>query len=118
MIWECKKPGEWLSNAGYWVKQTKRLTTQRYWGVWDGEKQLFEALPNFEMAKQEAEKHHKAKKAVPKATLEPLPHVTRVEVIDHRTGTMTRGRAFTAWDVPDVKIAYQDDGRTLKVFLK
>jgi hypothetical protein len=36
--------------------------------------------------------------------------VTRFEVID------ATGRAFTAWGVK-VDLSYQDDGRTLKVFL-
>jgi hypothetical protein len=45
--------------------------------------------------------------------------VTRVEVIDHRMETMAVGtaRAFSAWDVA-VTVSVQDDGRTLKIFVK
>ena len=46
--------------------------------------------------------------------------VTRVEVIDHRTasGETLRGRRFVAIDENmSVELQYQDDGRTLKVFL-
>lgn len=43
--------------------------------------------------------------------------VTRLEIIDHtKTGT---GRDYTKW-IPQnfsVELSYQDDGRTLKIFL-
>jgi len=38
--------------------------------------------------------------------------VTRVEVIDQH------GRAYTAYEVSNVKISFQDNNRTLKIFLK
>lgn len=38
--------------------------------------------------------------------------VTRVEVIDDS------GRAFVAVDLADVQLSYQDDGRTLKIFVR
>lgn len=44
-------------------------------------------------------------------TMEDLPKVTMVEVID---GT---GRAYVMYWCKDVKVSYQDWGRTLKVFL-
>ena len=37
--------------------------------------------------------------------------VTRVEVIDEH------GRAYTAYEVSNVKISFQDNNRTLKIFL-
>lgn len=40
------------------------------------------------------------------------PKVTRVEVIDNS------GRAYTEYNAADVQISFQDDGKTLKVFLK
>lgn len=40
--------------------------------------------------------------------------VTRFEVIDYRIGG--EGRAFVAWPA-SVELSYQDDGRTLKVFV-
>ena len=40
--------------------------------------------------------------------------VTRFEVIDHTTGG--RGRVYTRHDV-SIELSYQDDGRTLKVFI-
>jgi hypothetical protein len=40
--------------------------------------------------------------------------VTRVELIDHRTGG--QGRMFVAYGCA-VELSYQDDGRTLKVFV-
>jgi hypothetical protein len=42
---------------------------------------------------------------------EPLPEVTRFEVIDQG------GRALVRYGV-SVALSYQDDGRTLKVFLR
>ena len=42
--------------------------------------------------------------------------VTRFEVIDHREGSETFGRAMTVYGAR-VSLSYQDDGRTLKVFL-
>ncbi|MDH3042594.1 hypothetical protein QEN40_16580 [Gordonia alkanivorans] len=40
--------------------------------------------------------------------------VTRFEVIDHTTGG--RGRVYSRHDV-SIELSYQDDGRTLKVFV-
>ena len=45
-------------------------------------------------------------------TIHPLPTVTRVEVIDNG------GRTLTLYSVADVEFHIQDEGRTLKVFLK
>ena len=42
--------------------------------------------------------------------------VTRVEVIQH--SPPYNGRAFTKYNAKDVEIQLQDDGRTLKIFLK
>ncbi len=44
--------------------------------------------------------------------IRPYPDVTRLEVID------STGRAYTQWDVKDVQLSFQDEGRTLKIFLK
>lgn len=38
--------------------------------------------------------------------------VTRIEVIDDS------GRSYTNWDVQDIKFSFQDDDRTLKIFVK
>ena len=44
--------------------------------------------------------------------LKPEPRVTRVEVIDQE------GRSYVNWDERNrVELSYQDDGRTLKVFI-
>ena len=40
------------------------------------------------------------------------PKVTRVEVIDNC------GRAYMEYNAADVQVSFQDDGKTLKVFLK
>ena len=45
-----------------------------------------------------------------------LPKVTRVEVIQHSVPYM--GRAYTNYNAKDVELQYQDDGKTLKIFLK
>ena len=45
-----------------------------------------------------------------------LPKVTRVEVIQH--SPPYNGRAFTNYNAKDVEIQYQDNGKTLKIFLK
>jgi hypothetical protein len=42
--------------------------------------------------------------------------VKRVEVIQH--SPPYDGRAFTNYNAKDVEIQFQDDGRTLKIFLK
>jgi hypothetical protein len=42
--------------------------------------------------------------------------VKRVEVIQH--SPPYNGRAFTKYDAKDVEIQFQDDGYTLKIFLK
>lgn len=42
--------------------------------------------------------------------------LTRVEVIDHRTGAQPFGRAYGAFDAT-VEPQYQDRGRTLKIFV-
>ncbi len=41
--------------------------------------------------------------------------VTRVEVIQH--SPPYNGRAFTNYNAKDVEIQFQDDGKTLKIFL-
>ena len=40
--------------------------------------------------------------------------ITRFEVIDHRSGATVH--RWSEWNV-NVELSYQDDGRTLKVFL-
>jgi hypothetical protein len=45
-----------------------------------------------------------------------LPKVRRVEVIQH--SPPHNGRAYTNYNAKDVEIQYQDEGRTLKIFLK
>ena len=45
-----------------------------------------------------------------------LPKVRRVEVIQH--SPPHNGRAYTNYNAKDVEIQYQDDGRTLKIFIK
>jgi hypothetical protein len=42
--------------------------------------------------------------------------VTRVEVIQH--SPPFNGRAYTNYNTKDVEIQLQDDGKTLKIFLK
>jgi len=42
--------------------------------------------------------------------------VNRVEVIQH--SDPYNGRAYTNYNCKDVEIQFQDDGRTLKIFLK
>ena len=42
----------------------------------------------------------------------PYDDVTRFEVID------ANGRSYTNWKVQDLSLSLQDDGRTLKVFIK
>jgi len=46
----------------------------------------------------------------------PLPNVRRVEVIQH--SPPHNGRAYTKYNAKDVELQYQDDGYTLKIFLK
>ena len=44
-------------------------------------------------------------------TLNQMQDVTRLEVIDEN------GRSYTKWDVQNKAFSFQDDGRTLKIFL-
>lgn len=45
-----------------------------------------------------------------------LPKITRVEVIQH--SEPYNGRAYVNNNTKEVEIQYQDDGKTLKIFLK
>ena len=45
-----------------------------------------------------------------------LNKVTRFEVIDHTPNG--EGRAYIKRNINEIEISYQDDGRTLKIFLK
>jgi hypothetical protein len=45
-----------------------------------------------------------------------LPKITRVEVIQH--SPPHNGRAYTNYNAKNVELHYQDDGKTLKIFLK
>jgi hypothetical protein len=48
-----------------------------------------------------------------------LIKVSRVEVIDHsKTVEQGGGRIFTKMDCKSVELSYQDDGKTLKLFIK
>jgi hypothetical protein len=48
-----------------------------------------------------------------------LIKVTRVEVIDHsKSIEQGGGRAFVKTDCVEVELSYQDDGKTLKLFIK
>lgn len=46
--------------------------------------------------------------------------VSRVEVIDHsgKQGDKNYGRAYTNYNVKQLHLAYQDDGKTLKLFVR
>lgn len=52
----------------------------------------------------------------------PAPELTRVEIIDHTKDVMNGGgRVFVYRDdtgKSKIELSYQDDGRTLKVFIK
>ncbi len=52
--------------------------------------------------------------------MEHLPTVNRVEVIDHsgKMGDKEYGRVYTKWNAKFVEISFQDDKRTLKIFIK
>lgn len=43
---------------------------------------------------------------------QPTGQPTRLEVID------ADGRTYTNWKVKDMQFSYQDDGKTLKIFIK
>lgn len=56
---------------------------------------------------------YRVKRACEKALAEqPTGKPTRLEVID------AAGRAYTNWKVKDMQFSYQDDGKTLKIFIK
>ena len=46
-----------------------------------------------------------------------MSEVTRFVVVDYRQEAPQLGRAMDVWDV-GIELAYQDDGRTLKVFIR
>jgi hypothetical protein len=52
----------------------------------------------------------------PKETKVDTSKVNRVEVIQH--SPPYNGRAYTNYNAKDVEIQFQDDFRTLKIFLK
>lgn len=43
--------------------------------------------------------------------------VTRVEVIDYKNPPELGARDYVKYDIDDVELSLQDDGRTLKLFL-
>ena len=45
-----------------------------------------------------------------------LPKVTRIEVIQH--SEPYNGRAYTNYSAKHVELQYQDNGKTLKIFVK
>jgi hypothetical protein len=45
-----------------------------------------------------------------------LYKVTRVEVVEH--SERANGRVYTNYSAKDVELQYQDDGKTLKIFIK
>lgn len=45
-----------------------------------------------------------------------LPKVTRIEVIQH--SEPYNGRAYTNYSAKNVELQYQDNGKTLKIFIK
>ena len=50
--------------------------------------------------------------ACKEALEQPTGQPTRLEVID------ADGRTYTNWKVKEMEFSYQDDGRTLKIFIK
>ena len=42
--------------------------------------------------------------------------LTRITVIDHRSGIKSRGRVYEVWDCK-LTLDVQDEGRTLKIFI-
>ncbi|KSU60729.1 MULTISPECIES: hypothetical protein [unclassified Gordonia (in: high G+C Gram-positive bacteria)] len=68
------------------------------------------------VAWEEADQFREWLSATPKDSRSALSSstVTRFEVIDHTTGG--EGRAYVKYDV-SAELSYQDDGRTLKVFV-
>jgi hypothetical protein len=48
-----------------------------------------------------------------------LIKVSRVEIIDHsKSSEQGGGRVFAKKDCKSVELSYQDDGKTLKLFIK
>jgi hypothetical protein len=47
-------------------------------------------------------------------TLTDMPQITRVELIDYSRG----GSVYSNWQAHEVAVSVQDQGRTLKVFIK
>lgn len=47
----------------------------------------------------------------------PQARVTRLEIIDH-SKKEPKGRVYVNSDIKDFELSYQDDGRTLKIFIK
>ena len=51
--------------------------------------------------------------------MELLPTVTRVEIIDHSgDAPINFARAYVKYGAKKVEISFQDDNRTLKIFIK
>jgi len=58
---------------------------------------------------------------MPVAKLTPHEGITRLEVINHAENNLQFGRALTLYksmgDFQNVELSYQDNGKTLKIFL-
>jgi len=44
--------------------------------------------------------------------------ITRLEVVDHSPDLVENGRVYTNHGVKDLELSFQDEGRTLKIFIK
>lgn len=50
-------------------------------------------------------------------TMEDFPTITRVVLVDHSPSS-ERGLVFEKWNLKKVSLSVQDEGRTLKVFVR
>jgi hypothetical protein len=53
-----------------------------------------------------------------KQTTFPFPEVTRIEVINHSKEIQNPGRVYVNMNCKDVELQYQDNFKTLKIFIK
>lgn len=111
MNWECLGPGHWR-----WGEYDARRITRNTWELRRHGNALYTSLSSLNDCKLTARRH--ADSLVPiNVESYPIAGVTRVEVIDHRPTALLRGRAFTAHQVERAELSFQDENRTLKVFL-
>ncbi|WP_062906223.1 hypothetical protein [Mycobacterium avium] len=112
--WNCEKPGVWSAGP---YRAERQGNTKNAWKLTRGNEQLDNRLETLEDCKSFAQRFEDSLNT---SAIEdyPLSGVTRIEVIDHRPTALVKGRAYVGLGAQRVELSFQDDQKTLKVFVR